>query len=369
MSLRKLWLKVHRWLALTLGVLLAFVALLGAALTIAKPVDIWAHPQLFSTGSAAPLAFGQLEQARQALTAEFGGDASLTFRPPREPGETLWVAVRGPWHGTVYFDPATGRELGRRGEHEGLYNLMFELHGSLLMDDSGKAVLAAVALAYLLLLATGLVLWWPSNWSRAWSVELKRGVPRALFDLHRVGGSLLGGLVALSVASGAYMAWRPLTTVVTALAGAEGVRPPAVPAGAAASPRVALDEGVRRAQALFPGAMVGYVQVPAGASKPVRVRLKLADDPHTNGLTSVWLNPVSGEVLRADRWSALDPGARATTWIYPLHTGELGGLLHTVLNAILSLALVGFAVSGVWLWWRRRPARVANASLSRRSTT
>jgi len=365
MSLRRLWLKLHRWLALTLGVLLAFVALLGAALTVAKPLDRWTYPQLFSAGSTAPLGAQRLEQVRQARVAEFGRDTSLTFRPPREAGETLWVIVRGAWHGTVYVDPSSGRELGRRGEHEGLYNLLFELHSSLLMEDAGKAVLASLALVYLVLLASGLVLWWPTHWSGAWRIELRRGARRALFDLHRAGGSLLGVFVAVSVVTGAYMAWRPLSAAVTAVAGADALRPPPVLGGATALP-MALDDAVRRARALFPGAMVGYVQV-AGERKPVRVRLKLADDPHPNGLTSVWLHPASGEVLRVDRWSALDPGARAYTVIYPLHTGELGGVLHTVLNALLGLVLVGFAASGVWLWWQRRPARVATDSLNRRS--
>lgn len=363
---RLLWMQLHRWLALSLGVLLAFVALLGAALNIAKPLDRFANPRLFRAESTAALANDRLEQSRQALVAEFGRDTTLTFRPPREPSETLWAIVRGPWQGTVYFDPASGRELGRRGEHEGLYNLMFELHSSLLMEDTGKAVLAALALAYLVLLATGLVLWWPARWSAAWRVELRRGTQRALFDLHRVGGSLLGLVVAVSVATGAYMAWRPLSAAVSAAAGVEALRPPVVAAGAA-SPRTLLDDGVRRAQASFSGAMVGYVQVPAGERKPVRVRLKLADDPHPNGLTSAWLHPTSGEVLRVDRWSALDPGARAYTWVYPLHIGELGGLPHTVLNALLGLLLAGFAVSGVWLWWQRRPARAASGSLNGRS--
>ena len=49
----------------------------------------------------------------------------------------------------------------------------------------------------------------------------------------------------------------------------------------------------------------------------------------------------------------LDPGAQAYTWVYPLHIGELGGKSHEVLNALLGLALAGFAGSGLWLWWRR----------------
>lgn len=363
---RLLWSRLHRWLALSLGAPLAIVALLGVALTIAKPLDRLTNPQLFRAQSIGPLADDRFEQARQTLVAEYGRDTTLTLRPPREPVDTLWVMVSGPWNGTVYLDPQSGRELGRRGEREGLYNLLFGLHSSLLMNDGGKAALAVMALAYLVLLATGLVLWWPSDWSRAWRVELRRNTPRALSDLHRVAGSLLGLAVAVSVASGAYMAWRPLSAAVTTLAGGAVLRPPVVSA-AAVTPGAVLDHGVQRAQALFAGAKVGYVQVPGSGSKPVRVRLKLPDDPHPSGLTSVWLHPASGELLRVDRWSQLDPGTRSYTWIYPLHTGDLGGPPHIVLNALLGCALVGFAGSGVWLWWLRRPARANARSLNGRA--
>lgn len=365
--MRALWLKLHRWLALSLGLVLAVVGLLGSALTITGPLDRKAHPELFRADSGRPLAAGTMEQLRQRLATEFGAPATLTFRPPREAGETLRVSVRGPWHGNIYVDPATGREQGRRGENEGLHNVVFELHSALLMEETGKAVLAVAALAYVVLLVTGLVLWWPARWRGALRIVLDRGATRALFDLHRVGGAVLGVLVAVSVLSGAYMAWRPLSAAVTAAAGRVPLKPPAVAAPAAAA-RVPLDEAARQAHLLFPDALLGYVQLSTGDRQAVRVRLKLPDDPHPNGLTSVWLHPHSGDVLRVDPWYTLDPGARAYTVVYPLHSGELGGVPHTVLTALLGLVLFGFAVSGVWLWWQRRSARAASILLRRANT-
>lgn len=351
-SPRRLWLQLHRWLALILGVPLAFVALLGALLTVVKPLDHWAHPGLFKARTSAAAAPDVLGRTHGTLLAEFGSGAGLTFRPPRVPGETLWVLVRGPWHGTVYIDPATGAEQGRRAEREGLYNLLFELHSSLLLEDLGKAIAATLALVYVVLLVSGLVLWWPRRWAGAWRIELRRGTRRALFDLHRVGGAALGLLVAISVVTGAYMAWRPLSSAVTAVAGATPVQPPSV--GAASAVRLTLDEAVNRAGAVFPDGRIGYVQVPAGAVKPVRVRLRLPDDPHPNGLSSVWLHPIDGRVLAVHRWNELDPGAKGFAVIYPLHTGELGGIWHAVATGVIGLALVGFAASGLWLWWKRR---------------
>lgn len=351
--MRRFWLKLHRWLALALALPLIVVALLGSSLVVLKPLDRWLNAELFSV-PAGPAAPDLLEQTRRQLRAEFGPDASFVLRLPREAGESLRATVRGTaWEGIVYLDPRDARELGRRGEREGLFNFVFELHSSLLMNETGKPLLAVLALAYGVLLIGGLVLWWPKRWKQAFALALDRGLLRGLFDLHRTGGAVLGLLIAVPVASGAYMAWKPLSQAVTAMTGQAPLAPPKVKVGDRAQQPVPLDALVATAMARFDGAPVGYIALPSGSAKPVRVRLMLADDPHPNGLTSVWMHPLTGAVLRADRWNELDAGARANSVIYPLHTGELGGAALQTVNLLLGLALAALGVMGICLWWLR----------------
>lgn len=358
-ALRRTWLRLHRWVALTMGGLLVIAGFLGALLTIAKPLDQWTHAGLFRDPAAAgapDLSRPSLDRARRHLEQAFGPAAGYTFRPPRGPNDSLWVYVSGPWDGVVYFD-SLGRELGRRGETEGAYNLLYELHSSLLLGDAGKAVLTAAAGSYLLLLGSGLVLWWPRRWPPSFRIHCRAGALRSLLELHNTTGPLLGLLVAVSIASGAYMAWPPLRALVGTESGRPATLPPKPAVHTAARPS-SLDRMVLQARALFPVAMVGYVQVPADPARPVRVRLKLADDPHPNGLTSVWFDAGTGQVLRAVRWSELDRGNRLVSVIYPLHTGALGGPLHQLVVGLTGLALATLGGSGLLLWWQRRHARV-----------
>jgi uncharacterized iron-regulated membrane protein len=357
--MRRIWLKAHRWLALGLGWLLALVALAGAILVVAQPLDRLTHPQLFkaepsATGSS--IAAPTLESIRNQLIATFGRTAGFTLRPPRAPDQSIWVIVRSKsWSGTVYLNPATGLEQGRRGEYEGVVNLLFKFHSALFLQDTGKMILAWIALSYLTLLISGLVLWWPKRWPPSLKIELRKGLLRGLFDMHRTGGAVLGLMIAISVATGAYMAWRPLSKFVTTLSGEKPVKPPKITLkeSSKAAP-VSLDELAARAQAQFPGDFIGYIQIPAESNRPVRIRMKLTDDPHPNGLTSIWLHPTTGAVLAVNRWNELDPGARAFSFVYPLHTGELGGVFLEAVIFISGLALGMLGISGIWLWWRRR---------------
>lgn len=354
--LRRIWIQLHRWVALGAGWLLVLAALLGSLLTVAKPLDQWVHGELFRQPEAAARTPAALDTVKARLDQEFGAATAYTFRPPRQPGDTLWVFVRGSWEGVVYFD-AGGRELGRRGETEGPYQLLFELHSALLLGDAGKAMLTIAAGMYLFLLVTGLVLWWPRRWPPSLRIHWRAGVLRTTMDLHNVTGAALGLVIAVSVASGAYMAWPPLRTLVTSAAGMAPVAAPKVGGTGAGQGVTGLDAMMRTSRALFPDGMVGYIHVPASGSQAVRIRLKLPDDPHPNGLTSVWLHPRSAQVLKVARWSELDPGNKAVAFMYPLHTGALGGPLHEILVGIAGLALSTLGATGLLLWWKRRAVK------------
>jgi len=92
---RLVWLTVHRWIALSVGWVLALVGLMGAMLVVAQPLDRWAHPELFVAlpTSQAPAVAPSLESIRRRLADEFGKEAGFTFRPPRAVDDTLWVVV------------------------------------------------------------------------------------------------------------------------------------------------------------------------------------------------------------------------------------------------------------------------------------
>lgn len=356
--MRHLWLKTHRWLGLLCGWLLVLVGISGAVLVVARPLDQLVHPQLFTAqpGVTASNERYSLQLAQEYVRTNFGQEASFTLRPPRNPDQTLWILVRSPaWNGTLYLNPVTGNEQGRRGEYEGVVRLLLKFHSSLFLKEPGRAVLAWVALSYVALFVTGIILWWPKNWSGAIRFAMGHGLRSKLFNMHRMAGGFCGVMILISVTTGAYLAWRPLAGFVTTVAGQKPTKAPMV-SNENLLPKESrsLDAMVHRAQEQFPGSMIGYIQVPSEKNRPIRVRLKLAGDPHPNGLTSVWLHPHSGKILAVNRWDELDPGARAMSFVYPLHTGEFGGVLLELATLIGGVALAVLGITGFWLCWSRK---------------
>lgn len=356
-TLRSAWLACHRWTALGLGWILILSGLTGSLLVVARPVDRWLHPDYFVAQQQPAAATVSLEALRARLAREFGPTAAFTFRPPRTDGATMEVLVRGDWRGALYLHPASGAEQGRRGEHDSVVALLHGLHSALWLGQTGKAILALAALVYLLLAVSGIVLWWPRRWPPSLRIELGKGFSRASFDLHRTGGIVFALLLAVSMATGAYLAWRPIGGWISWLAGTPVVGAPKLPA-AATGPALPLDALAAAAQAAVPDGRIGLFLYTPQLDRPLAVRMHVPDDPHPNGRSTVWLDPRTGQVLASHRWNALDPGTRINSVVFPLHTGELGGVMGETAVALLGLVLGMLGITGLVLWWQRRQARL-----------
>ena len=55
------------------------------------------------------------------------------------------------------------------------------------------------------------------------------------------------------------------------------------------------------------------------------------------------------------------------TWNYPLHVGAVLGIPSKVLSFIAALGIATLPVTGLWMWWQRRP--LGETSFPRRPDT
>jgi uncharacterized iron-regulated membrane protein len=351
---------LHRWLGLVLGSVLLLSACTGLWLALAGPSD----KRLMAQQCIGSDPVGSYQALADAVAVELGPLASLTLRMPHaERACVMAFAKTLSWHGEAFLHPATARVVALREESQGLYNLMFELHSSLLMGDRGKAVLALTAAFFIALWMTGLALWWPIRWRTAFQLRLRGRGLLALSDGHKMAGVALGLAVLMAVGSGAYVVWRPMAGWINALASTPRPTAPALPPwspekGAAQVDVLPLDELVLAgSKEAGVGARLVDMGLPVSKPGPVRLRYHLAGDPHPNGQTYVWIDPRQGNVLRRVNWNEADVGSRLQGWLYPFHAGHLWGAPHTALLVVVGASLAWFALSGPLVWALRRRLR------------
>lgn len=355
-DLRPLWLNVHLWLGLTLGVIGIFIGLSGSVLVYDHHVDARLNPQRYAlSGTKAVLPVGEyLSRASEALQ---GQARPGNLRMPEEEGAPVIVLARGRDGGgffRVYMDPASGRilEVSQSG---GLVGWLHGFHEHLqLREYGGRDVVGWVGVAMLISSLSGIYLWWPARGRFRQALGMRPSLPPSR-NLHYLFGFYGSLVLAMLSFTGIFLAWPdPGRNAVGAFAPVS----PSVRNVQAAEPpaegkRIALAQALESARGLYPSAVVSAVGLPNGPRGVYRLAFReTADDP-ANAIV-VFLDPVSGVVLRRSDPSIRTGGDRILAAMRPMHTGDAFGALGRAIIFIVGLLPALFVVTGTIIWWKQR---------------
>jgi uncharacterized iron-regulated membrane protein len=306
----------------------------------------------------------------------------------------------------VFVDPHTGQVLGDRDEDHNLQAVARKIHGELLIGKLGDYLIELAACWGLVLLISGLYLWLPRNKfsvlgtliPRLWS-QNKRVFWR---DLHAVPGFygilLIGFLILTGLpwtvfwgetfanVYGKFPAqmWDDIPKS-TALTGSLNQRGQVVPwaveqlpmpqstasghsnhtghddagstfaqDGTAPGHSVDLNSVIALAQAK--GAPLGFsVTLPEGETGVYTVSA-FPGDP-TQEVT-MHIDQYSGKVLADVRWKDYGLVPKAVEMGTAIHMGKYFGLANQLLMLMAALIVMLLSITGVVMWWQRRPQEV-----------
>ena len=167
LRLRGLWFQVHKWIGLTLALLIVPISLSGAALVWHDGLDRLVNPDRYavSSGATTQPASAYVAAAQSALGSA-PRIASLRY-PEHGAGPVVVTAVQPsagegpPMRINVWLDPATARVLDSAPANAGLVRFLHVLHGSLTVPGAGRQVVGWVGDFMFVSCLTGLWLWWP----------------------------------------------------------------------------------------------------------------------------------------------------------------------------------------------------------------
>jgi len=317
------------------------------------------------------------------------------YLPPINPERSgQFVIHDGGRELNVFINPYNGEVLGEQDAKLNLQAVARALHGELMIGTLGDRLIELAAGWGVVLVISGLYLWWPRGQSAAgilWPRLSRRG--RVLWrDLHAVTGFWGAALLLFMLLSG--MTWtgfwgkqyaelwnqfpaamwmdvpasdleaRTLNTATrqtvpwamentpmpTSGAHAEHMAHAGHSAGPAA-PGVTLQQVFETATArkVEPGYSI---TLPTTAEGVFTIAV-FADDPRNDATLHV--DQYTGEVLADVRWQHYPTVARVTEMGVMLHEGKMFGSLNQIAILLVCLMILLSSISGLVIWWKRRP--------------
>lgn len=321
------------------------------------------------------------EMVDAALAAHPG--TAVKFTSPADPTSSAEVTVRTDTGErlAVYVDPFSGNVLGALPDRGTVMWTIRQFHSLKFFGPIARGVIEIAAGWSILLVATGVFLWWPRG--QKGGVVSVRGTPsRRVFwrDAHAVTGIAVGGFLVFLAVTG--MPWSqvwggqvnqwangsnfgypsgirvdiPMSKAKLSDAGTtswsmEQAQVP-VSAPSARSP-IGLDEAIETFDRL--GLHRGYaVNIPTSETG-VYTGSVYPDDAASQRV--VHLDQYSGVPLLDMGYGNYGPLGKALEWGISVHLGQQFGLANQIVLLLVCIGNVVLAVSAGVMWWKRRPAR------------
>jgi uncharacterized iron-regulated membrane protein len=384
-ALNRLFWRIHFWAGLISSPIILFASITGFVYVFTPQIEAWRHAEVdtVAVGTARLPLDAQVAAAQAAAP-----DAALRYVVPAYGAtDSTQVWLRAPHehhsaskgehdHGLptgsiVYVNPYTGQVLGQLQEMERFKTWAKKLHSTALQGKSWRWLIELGACWMLVLFATGLTMWWPKSQAtggQGWRALLPRwGRGRATWrDLHASVAIALGLVMAIVLVTG--LTWAEHSGKrFRDLQAATGQDTPKAPKSLKSAPgdgphlswQAAHDAALRQAPDIA-------LQITPPTGKDGVWRVENFDRSQPEGRFNLALDARSGSTLFASGWQQYPMLSKATAVGIPFHRGEFG-VWNQVLLALAALAGVFSVVSGLVMWWQRRPrGKLAAPSLPNR---
>ena len=353
---------IHRWLGALAAVLVLVIAGSGALLLFADDYYRWRLPEL--RGQATDPAISATAIATVAKAVGTGGGTIAM------PTTTLPAFIRYlPDGGRALHAADDGHLIAEWTVWQSLPGFAFDAHAHLLAGEPGHWLVGVVGASLILMLLSGLWLWWP----RRRQLALRQWLPRrstsaALLRSHVAQGVLISLGIAFMGFSGIALVFDGAAqSSLNALFGKHGPDRPDPIRISTIGPSTPIDwaKTLNSTKAAFPEAALRMIRLPSAPGQPLQLRLRQPQELHPNGRTYLLLDPRNGRTLQRIDATRLGLGPQLYNSLYPLHAGKTGWTGHRLSLLVIAVVLSWVSFSGLWLFVRRQRRRIANAEKRR----
>ncbi len=332
------------------------------------------------------------QQADAAAAAVPGGKVTQYVSPLGPDRVALFRVEAGSDATAVQVNPQTGAVLGQMAWGGGWYDWADHIHGSLLLGILGDRLIEIAAGFGIVLVVTGLYLWWPrhAGLGRALVPDLAARGRNLWKSLHSTVGFWVAALLLAFLISGhawtdiwggkIVQAWStfpaakwdnvPLSDETHAKMNHAtkevpwGLEQTPMPASGSQEGRMAIAPGTPvtlNSVAAYAGSL-GFsgrfqINAPSGDAGVWTIShdSMSKDGPSPTADRTLHLDRFTGRVLADVGFADYSMGAKAMAVGIALHEGDMG-LWNLVLNTVFCLSVIFLTVSGLVMWWKRRPA-------------
>lgn len=364
---------------------LIMLATTGLIMLYAPIAERFQHSDLYEVEQVSGQAISYEAQYELVMKAYPNDDISRFYLPADAKEATRFQVQVGDDTRTVFVDPYKGEVLGDLSISDAWISWAEGIHGTFFMGSTGDKLIEIAASLMVLLILTGVFLWWPTKGGSKLkaAITISKKNNRAFWrDLHSVIGIWAAIILLFFCISG--LAWASVWG--EKLTQAWSTFPMEKNAGSVSSTLTHEDLNIKNLKQIPWG--LEKAPLPESTSNgPTSITLDhVVNDAKAMGFTQFQVyfpkndkgvytasaTTMSADIKNAwddrtvhfDRYSGAvlaDVGFMDYNWFaksmaagIALHMGQFG-ILNLIASTVFCIAIITLCISGVIMWWKRRP--------------
>ncbi|TRX20709.1 PepSY-associated TM helix domain-containing protein [Flavobacterium franklandianum] len=364
--------KIHLWLGLSSGIIVFIIAVTGCLYAFQEEIqNITEEYRFVEKQDKLFLLPSQLEKIARK---EFPDKAlhAIKYNGSEKSAEAIFFHYEPTYYHIVYLNPYSGEVLEKENMDEGFFRFILDGHYYLwLPHDIGQIVVASATLIFLVLLISGLILWYPRNKNatkQRFKFNWKKGTKwkRKNYDLHNITGFYVCLIALIFAITGLVWGFQWFAcSYYTVLGGEKSlVYEDPISTKSKLTLEKPLDKVWALMQKQYPNAKSIEVHPPENDSTSIAANANPEEgtywktdyryfDQYT--LEEKEVNHIFGKYENA---AISDKLMRMN---YDLHTGAVFGLTGKIFAFLISLLIASLPISGFYIWWGRNKKKVIKA--------
>ncbi|WP_316796602.1 PepSY-associated TM helix domain-containing protein [Pedobacter agri] len=208
----KYWVgRIHLWLGLISGLFVCFLGITGCILAFEKEIEYFSQPYRNLAIQNQPLLPpSQLKQiADKALPNKHAH--SVTYQPGKAT-QVVYYNFDPEYYYIVFVNQYTGEVIKVKNMNDDFFRIVIMGHYYLwLPPEIGQPILTTATLLFVILLFSGLILWWPKNKAASkqrFTIKWNAKWRRVNYDFHNVLGFYITWIIIFIALSGMVMGFQ-----------------------------------------------------------------------------------------------------------------------------------------------------------------
>ena len=364
-GIKKLISDLHLWLGIGSGVILFLVCASGTLLTYETEIQEFFEPEKYFLQFQENKTVLKLDSLIVKCEGELNSKInSLIIRS--DPERTYLInlkdqnASKRDRGKSYHINPYTGEVISEQGvgKVSRFIHGLEEFHRYLLMGKVGKIIVGISTIIFIILLFSGLYLWWPKNKKQlknALRIKKGTGWKRFNYDLHNVLGFYTLFILFIMAVTGLNWSFEWYRKAMSEILDDDVFKvrfegPIKLETTDNKKSGITYQEMFKTLESKFQYSGDYRISFPRDSVSSVLFRKKETGFLKFDAPDKAHINPHSGDIIKIERLSDLSFGEQINAVMRPLHIGSVLGGFSKILYFISCLIATSLPVTGIIIW-------------------